>query len=189
MNPIVLGALIGAIPALLAGALATWAAVRTSRVSLEQTELTLAAEHARWLRDKQAEMYVEMIRFLQQAMLKRTMVTSKSAVTEDLVREIDEAATSYGRSPLFDLTVQGRAFASSEVNEAFAAAMLADNYVWRALLYAVHAKPPAMPDDPTRLTEVADKHAREFTDVVRHDLGVIDSKTPGPSPAAAGGPG
>ena len=90
---------------------------------------------------------------------------------------------------MFDLTVQGRAFASSEVDEAFAAAMLADNYVWTALLYAVHDKPPAMPDDLTRSTEAADKHSREFADVVRRDLGVINSKTPGPSLAATGGPG
>jgi hypothetical protein len=64
LNPIVLGALIGAIPALLAGALSTWAAVRGGRVSLERTELTLRADHERWLREKRCDLYIEMIKFL-----------------------------------------------------------------------------------------------------------------------------
>ena len=64
MNPVVQGALIGAIPALMAAALATWAAVRTSRVSLEQTNLTLAVDHARWLHDSRMDLYVKMLKFV-----------------------------------------------------------------------------------------------------------------------------
>jgi hypothetical protein len=54
MNPVVLGALIGAVPVLLASPIATWSAVRSARIGLLATELTLKADHERWLRESAA---------------------------------------------------------------------------------------------------------------------------------------
>ena len=102
MNPIVLGALIGAIPALLAGALSTWAAVRGGRVSLEQTELTLRADHERWLREKRCDLYIEMIKLLREDSKIRTALIREGEVTDEQRRKILEAAGRYVSIPKQD---------------------------------------------------------------------------------------
>jgi hypothetical protein len=63
MNPIVLGAIIGAVPALIGSALTVWVTRRADTARLRQAELTIAAEHAQWLRDRRSDLYPEMIKF------------------------------------------------------------------------------------------------------------------------------
>lgn len=60
MNPAILGALIGTIPGTLAAGQTAWVSMRSSRVSQEQARLTLKADHDRWLRERRADVYVEM---------------------------------------------------------------------------------------------------------------------------------
>src|SRR5215469_3117799 len=108
MNPIVLGALISAGPVLAASALGARATVRTAGVSAEQTELTLAADPARWLRDKQSDVYVATIRFVQDATMHRPDVIRYIEHNLDLPEEIHETIASYEGQPLRDLLVMAQ---------------------------------------------------------------------------------
>jgi hypothetical protein len=119
MNPIVLGALIGAIPALLAATLATWAAVRSGRVSLEQTELTLRADHERWLREKRCDLYIEMGKFLHENSSMRRVLIRKGEVADEQKQMILEAAGHYDGEAWTDLLVRAAALGSDQVSLAF----------------------------------------------------------------------
>ena len=184
MNPIVLGALIGAIPALLAGALATWAAVRSGRVSLEQTELTLRAEHERWLREKRIELYVEMLRFVHDGTGRQGALIRKGKVTEEQKWEVLETMSTYGGEVLHDLAARAIAIASGEVNEAFTDAADAVNAVWAAILALIKAanedairakKGPGdvvLTSEISRLEGLAGKAESGLGGAVRRDLAV-----------------
>jgi len=89
--------------------------VRTAGVSADQTELTLAADHARWLRDKQSDVYVAMIRFVQDATMHRADVIRYIEHNLDLPEEIHEAIASYEGQPLRDLLVMAQAYASRKL--------------------------------------------------------------------------
>lgn len=184
MNPIVLGALIGAIPALLAGALATWAAVRSGRVSLEQTELTLRAEHERWLREKRSELYVEMITFIHQGTRSQAALIRKGEVTAGQRSEVMETMSSYGSETLADLAARGIAIASGEVSVAFADAAGAVQDVWQAVLALLKERPGravVLTSEISRLEGLAIKAESEFGGAVRRDLGVVTGERPPPT--------
>jgi len=158
MNPIVLGALISAGPVLAASALGARATVRTAGVSAEQTELTLAADHARWLRDKQSDVYVAMIRFVQDATMHRPDVIRYIEHNLDLPEEIHETIASYEGQPLRDLLVMAQAYASREVGDAFRQATEADLAVWNRLAAAVESTGPmVISADLSRAVDLANR--------------------------------
>jgi hypothetical protein len=67
MNPAILGALIGAIPGTIAASLTTWTSIRISNANQAQTTLTLTSEHAKWLREKRSEVYVDLLTHVNKA--------------------------------------------------------------------------------------------------------------------------
>jgi hypothetical protein len=116
--------------------------VRTAGVSADQTELTLAADHARWLRDKQSDVYVAMIRFVQDATMHRADVIRYIEHNLYLPEEIHETIASYEGQPLRDLLVMAQAHASREVGDSFRQATEADLAVWNRLTAAVESTGP-----------------------------------------------
>jgi hypothetical protein len=178
MNPIVLGALISAGPVLVASALGTWATVRTARVSIDQTELTLAADHARWLRDKQSDVYVEMIRFVQDATMQRADVIRDFEFDQRLPEHIHETIASYEGQSLRELLVQAQAYASRNVGEAFRQATDADLAVWRGLAVAVEIEGPVvLSADLSQAVELANSLANDLYQAVYADLASVSLKT------------
>jgi hypothetical protein len=146
MNPIVLGALISAGPVLAASALGAWATVRTAQVSAGQTELTLAADHARWLRDKQSDVYVAMIRLVQDATMHRV----------DVIRYIE-----------FNLNLP--------VGDAFKQATEADLAVWNGLAVAVEsAGPLVISADLSHAVDLADRRANDLYQTAYEDLASVN---------------
>jgi hypothetical protein len=177
MNPIVLGALISAGPVLVASALGTWATVRTARVSADQTELTLAADHARWLRDKQSDVYVSMIRFVQDATMHRADVIMYFEGNPDLPDEIHETIASYQGQALRDLLVTAQAYASRDVGEDFNQAAEADLAVWNGLAAAVEADGPMVVSaDLSQAVDLADKLANDLYQAAYQDLASVNLK-------------
>jgi len=130
MNSVVLGALIGASPALLAGVLTAWVAMRSAQASREQAELALRADHERWLREKRSDLYVEMIRFLREVSQSQVTLIQKGKLTDEQRLQILEAAGRFGASRLFaDLAIRGTAIASSQASGAFVNAAKAGQIV------------------------------------------------------------
>src|SRR5437660_175493 len=109
MNPAILGALIGAIPGTLAAGLATWASVRSSGISLQQTRITLAANHDRWLLEKRADVYLDLLQFTQDAKRRRFVTLEPKEIT-DKVRNAIQAGIDIYTAPETQLLV-ARTFA------------------------------------------------------------------------------
>ncbi|SRR6266567_2449618 len=114
----------------------------TARVSLDQTNLTLAADHARWLRDKRSEVYVEMIRFLQDASRHRHAVIGEREVGEGLKQEVQKVIASYDAQSLHNLLVMGQAYALRDVGDIFSQAASADLEAWKGFLAAMRRAEP-----------------------------------------------
>jgi hypothetical protein len=175
MNPIVLGALISAGPVLAASALGAWATVRTAQVSAGQTGLTLAADHARWLRDKQSDVYVAMIRLVQDATMHRVDVIRYIEFNLNLPEEIHETIASYEGEPLRDLLVMAQAYASREVGDAFKQATEADLAVWNGLAVAVEsAGPLVISADLSHAVDLADRRANDLYQTAYEDLASVN---------------
>jgi hypothetical protein len=179
MNPIVLGALIGAIPALLGGALATWAAMRSSRISMDQTELTLRADHERWLREKRCDLYVEMIKLLREDSSTRRALIREGEVTDEQRRKILEAAGHYRGGDLTELTVRGTAIASDQVSIAFIKAAEAGQLVWQAVIDVIRDRSEhvGLAGELGRLAGLAAEAESGFAGTVRRDLAVTGEST------------
>lgn len=97
MNPAIAGALIGAVPGTLAAALATWASIQSSKTNLQQTKLTLVGDHSRWMREKRADSYIEMMAYLRENGIQRLqMLRARPEV--DLAREVIENQFEYNHS-------------------------------------------------------------------------------------------
>jgi hypothetical protein len=175
MNPIVLGALISAGPVLAASALGAWATVRTAGVSADQTELTLAADHARWLRDKQSDVYVAMIRFVLDATMHRADVIRYIEHNLHLPEEIHETIASYEGQPLRDLLVMAQAYASREVGDAFRQATEADLAVWNGLAAAMESTGPmVISADLSQAVDLANRRANDLYQTAYEDLASVN---------------
>jgi hypothetical protein len=175
MNPIVLGALISAGPVLAASALGAWATVRTAGVSADQTELTLAADHARWLRDKQSDVYVAMIRFMQDATMHRADVITYIEHNLHLPEDIHETIASYEGQPLRDLLVMAQAYASREVGDAFRQATEVDLAVWNGLAAAVESTGPmVISADLSQAVDLANRRANDLYQAAYEDLASVN---------------
>jgi hypothetical protein len=134
MNPAVLGALIGAVPGTLAPGLATWASIQSGRTNLEQTKLTLADDYSRWVREKRADSYVEMLRFLRAAELKRAEICDMPATAAD-VENIRKAVQAYKDTSLssqaVDVFAKADPYVSKEADDDFRAAWDASRNFWQ----------------------------------------------------------
>ena len=89
MNPVVLGALIGEVPV---PPIATWSAVRSARIGLVSTELTLKADHNRWLREQRSATYVGMIKFIWDAGGERQTYVTAGPLTPKLISQARKRA-------------------------------------------------------------------------------------------------
>jgi hypothetical protein len=191
MNPVVLGALIGAIPALLAAALATWAAVRTSRISIEQTQLTHAADHARWLRDKRCELYVETIKFVSVLSMHREAILA--GMSRSVIEDAMTAAILPDDDPVvIDLMARGDAFASTAAAAAFHQALTSDSAAWEGLAKELPAAVAegrlVLTGETHQLFQAADMAERELSSVIRDDLATA-YRSIAPSRSQRGTPG
>jgi hypothetical protein len=142
MNPAIIGALIGAIPGTLAAGLTTWASIKSSQFSLQQTNYTLAAEHDRWLRDKRSDVYVDILKFARNAQVRRyrimnsrdTRIGLKETVRKEVTAEIKDAIRfgldSYWAPEVEQIVARTYAYASKEVIAAFQQAWGSDLASW-----------------------------------------------------------
>lgn len=120
MNPVILGAVIGAVPGTLAAALGTWAAVRSGKVNLSQTQLTLATEHQQWLRDRRSEIYVELLAHAEQLFLRRqTIVYRLGDVTDEDRKKVQAILDEYEKPESRELEAKADAFAPPDTAEMY----------------------------------------------------------------------
>ena len=151
--------------------------MRTARITVDQTQLTLAADHARWLRDKQSDVYVEMIRFVQNAVMHRVDVIRDLDFNPDLPENIHETIASYEGQPLRDLLVLAQAYASREVGDAFRLATEADLAVWHGLAAALEATGPmVISADLSQAIELANRQANDLYQSAYNDLASVNLK-------------
>ena len=80
VNLIILGGIIGAVPTLLA----SWLALRGSRLT---TELTLAGDHVRWLREKRSDLYIELLTIVNSSHSLRSKIAKGVEVTPDIINQ------------------------------------------------------------------------------------------------------
>jgi len=150
----------------------------TGRHGYRTATLALAADHARWLRDKRSEVYVELVRFVQRVGNRRLDMIREREVTEDLEQEARELLNSYGTQPLLDLLALAQTYASEDAGDAFLRASEADLAVWRLVSPAMPSRWIVMTDDLVRAMDFANETAQEFWAIIRKDLAVPDPKLP-----------
>ena len=124
MDPVVTGAIIGAVPALLAAGLAAWA---TSRVS----NRTLAADNAKWLREKRADIYVDTIRAFHQAQGWANGI--ESGDTRETLKVILEERKEFLSDRASDYTARLFAFGSRNSYDAAISAWDAERALWKVV--------------------------------------------------------
>jgi hypothetical protein len=124
VNPIVLGAIIGAVPALITAGLAAWAASRVNN-------RTLAAEHSKWLRDKRSDVYVEMSRALHDAQMSINYIGPKSSPKN--LRELAEEGKKFRTEKASDLTARLFAYGTNAAYETCIETWAAERRVWVAV--------------------------------------------------------
>jgi hypothetical protein len=132
--------------ALIAGGAAAFGAVLTlggsivtSRAAKRQTEDQIAADHAGWLRDRRAGLYVEMNRYIKAAANQRAEVIRAANATAELEqRAAAELAGSEAPLP-GQLSVEGTTFIGQQTAQAFDQALEANRRAWELFLTAVRA--------------------------------------------------
>src|ERR1700733_6739915 len=180
MNPAILGELIGAVPGSLAAALATWASIRSVNMNLEQTKLTLANDYSRWISEKRADAYVEMLRFLRAAEQKRAEICRMPAVS-DGIETMREATEAYLTSQAVDILAQADPYVSEEAHDSFMKAWYANLDFWkltRKQIESGNLDGDKLQEEENRATQMD----FEFRDMARHDLRTsgIDLSLPRP---------
>lgn len=132
--------------ALIAGGAAAFGAVLTlggsvvtSRAAKRQTEDQIAADHASWLRDRRAGLYVEMNRFIRAAANQRAeVIRAAYAMAEQEQRAAAGLAAS--EAPLEgQLSLEGTTFIGQQTAQAFDQALEANRKAWEVFLAAVRA--------------------------------------------------
>jgi hypothetical protein len=130
VNPVITGALIGAIPGTLAAGLTMWAAIHSNRFNLRQTSLILEAEHDRWLREKRADVYVDILQYARGAEVRR--ISLQTSLTDPLKRTniINEGRERYWAPETQTIIARANAYASPQVANAFGRVWDSDQEVW-----------------------------------------------------------
>jgi hypothetical protein len=170
MNPAIVGALIGAIPGTLAAGLTTWAAVRAGYVNLEQTRQALKADHDRWLREKRADVYVDLLRFVREADRNRFLLLRSQEATDDIRHSVQARRDVYVTPETQELFAQGAAYASDEAYAAFAKTWRSDQKVWRLASKSLETGYLDIDHELDEAMADADKKFNDFRLIVRHDL-------------------
>jgi hypothetical protein len=169
MNPAILGALIGAIPGTIAAGLATWSSVRTSYV-------TLAGDHDRWLRERRADTYVELLQFLRNAEVRRAVILIPQEVTAEIQRKIKDGFEIHTTSEMYGLAARAYAYTSDEAFTAFTAALSRDLEVWQMAQGRVKARNIEIGNELEQAVEDADKAAHNFILKARIDLQKLSTR-------------
>ena len=170
MNPAILGALIGAVPGTLAAALAVWSASRSISANLEQTKLTLAADHKRWLRERRSDVYVDVLRFLREAERRRHFILVPHKLSSETRLEIAGGFDIYKTPETQELVARTIAFVSDRANDSFNEAWWADQRVWILAEEEIKGDDFTINAELKKAMDVADNAFREFIKVARYDL-------------------
>jgi hypothetical protein len=137
MDPLILGAIIGAVPGSLAAGLSTWAAVRAGKINLSQTRLTLATEHQQWLRDKRSELYVDLLFHAEQLYLRRqAIICSSREIIEADRQEVVAIVNEYRKNGNRGLVAQADAYAPKDTARAFTGMVCLMDFGFWAMVYA-----------------------------------------------------
>jgi hypothetical protein len=94
--------------------------------------LTQLAEHANWLRDKRADLYVELLAFVREAKIHRHKMITPDVTKEALCQEAPAVLDAHKTAEMQDRIARSYAFASRGAGEAFRQAWEADVDAWRA---------------------------------------------------------
>jgi hypothetical protein len=173
MNPAVLGALIGAVPGTVAAALATWASVRTAKLTAEQAQSAQATEHANWLRDRRSELYVEGIRFLHEASVVRARLIRAGIPAAALRDEAERILQAYAEPEWHDRIARAEAYAPDDASDAYIAAAEGDWHIWRSVRETIEADGEAelaMTDELLERLRTVGQATNRFRDLARRDL-------------------
>jgi gas vesicle protein len=123
MNPVVLGALVGAVPGTVAAGLTTWSAGRSARASL-------AADYNRWLREKRADTYVDMLKFPRTSQMRRSVLETPQEITEQKVRELKQMYQIFEADETTGLWARASAYAAPGTAQAFRHSWETERDVW-----------------------------------------------------------
>jgi hypothetical protein len=172
MNSVVLGALIGAMPGTVAAALATWVSIRTGKLTLEREQVAHTVEHAIWLREKRSDVYVEGIRFLHEASVRRANLI-KSGMESTLLRsEVVSILNSYAELSWHDRLARAEAYLPEDASSVYLAAAEGDWGIWRNVHETVMNTEQRLivTDGLADDLKQANLAFREFRDLARRDL-------------------
>jgi len=168
MNPAILGALIGALSGTAAAALTAWNSVRISK--LNQT-----GEHAQWLRDRRAALYVELLAY-QRVLEARRRKLIKSDSPADAVREAIGYAHAPENESEAELVSRMIAYASKEVWKAYYEATAAEISVWDVAaeeITRLKATTLVITEKLANAVDEADVKSSNFLNAVHRDMQVL----------------
>ena len=142
MNPVILGAIIGAVPGTAAATLSTWAALRAGKMNFSQTQLTLATEHQQWLRNKRSKVYVDLLAHAEWLFTRRQkIVHSLSNITDDNRCEVQAILDEYGKPESKALVARADTYAPSDTAEMFGGMVCVIDFAFWTVVYAKIADP------------------------------------------------
>jgi hypothetical protein len=133
MNPAILGALIGAIPGTIAATLTTWTSVRVSNASQAQTALALTSEHAKWLREKRSEVYVDLLTQVTNAEVGWNTLseTKGKEITEDLKERLLKVNRARGSTAeIANLAARAGSYTATSTSYTFINMINLDTDIW-----------------------------------------------------------
>lgn len=122
MNPIVLGAIIGAVPTVVTAGVAAWAASRVSN-------RTLGADHAKWLREKRADIYVDLIQSLHDAQAKINGIERGDTLKE--FEPVDQQRRNFNNEHASDYSARLYAYGTASSYKTGVAASNAELDAWK----------------------------------------------------------
>lgn len=144
MNQLATGVVLGAVPVLISSGFGLIAAVRSNRGSKELAQITLAGDHAQWLRNQRSDLYLDMNKFLRSARNHRVSVIQEMPLSDAVPlisneNRIKEVLATYDlRNPIvIDLSARGTTFCSEELGQAFDEAAKAGVTAWLSYVSAV----------------------------------------------------
>lgn len=176
MNPAILGALIGAIPGTLAAGLTTWVSIQSNLFNLKQAQLTFSEEHERWLREKRADVYVEILQFTRDAEVRRYRVigtpdrVNKQLTKDEIEHEVENGLDIYWRPDTQQLIARVYAYASDSVGKAFEKAWNRDLELWSAAKDSIEDGNQIVGDRLRKKSENAAEANGELAKLIVRDL-------------------
>jgi len=147
-----------------------------------QADAKIAADHAAWLRDKRAEVYVQMHEFLRAASWRRVQIVQDGVVKPDFPTVIAEALKPFSSSEIVKLGGVGSTFLSQDVAQAFNQAAIANVRALQLFCAAVGqatsngaaAVSITLSEDIRQAMEWASKAEQEVSRLIRLDVSWTD---------------